>query len=100
MMHDTLESTRVAPVLSVAAALAVTTANAQAVLSIGRTTTQSVSVGSAFSVDVNIGSVSNLHGCQFDLTFNPSVLSAAASSEGSFFGDGRENHALFYSWHQ
>jgi hypothetical protein len=62
-------------------------ANAQATLSIDPTS-QSTSTGTVVTVDVDIANVTNLYGYQFDLTFNPSVLSAVSSSEGSFLTTG------------
>jgi Cohesin domain len=70
-------------------------ANAQAVLSV-EPTSQSVSAGSVFNVDVNVSKVSDLYGYQFDLTFNPNVLSAVSSSEGSFLTTGG-NSTFFIS---
>jgi hypothetical protein len=60
-------------------------ANAQAVISVAPTS-QTVTAGGEFTVDVNISNVSDLYGYQFDLTFNPQVLSAVSSSEGPFLG--------------
>jgi hypothetical protein len=62
-------------------------ANGQAVLSI-EPTSQTVSTGSVFNVDVNIANVSDLYGYQFDLNFNPSFASAVSSTEGSFLSKG------------
>jgi general secretion pathway protein D len=39
-------------------------------------------------VDVDIANVTDLYAYQFDLTFNPSVLSAVSSSEGPFLATG------------
>ena len=60
-----------------------TVANAQAVLSVAPSS-QSVTTGSEFTVDVSISNVSDLYGYQFDLTFNPQFISAVSSSEGPF----------------
>jgi hypothetical protein len=62
-------------------------AHAQAVLSIDPTT-QTTSTGTVVTVDVGIANVSDLYAYQFDLTFNPSVLQAVSSSEGSFLAGG------------
>jgi hypothetical protein len=63
-------------------------ANGQtAILSVDPTT-QTTSAGSVVTVDVDISNVSDLYGYQFDLTFNPSVLRAVSSSEGSFLPSG------------
>jgi Cohesin domain/PEP-CTERM motif len=47
-----------------------------------------VSQGSSLAVDVNIVSVTDLYGFQFDLGFNPSVLMATMVSEGAFLPSG------------
>jgi hypothetical protein len=65
----------------------VSVATAQAILSIDPTT-QTTSTGTVVTVDVGIANVTNLYGYQFDLTFNPSVLQAVSSSEGSFLTSG------------
>ncbi len=63
-------------------------ANGQpAILSVDPTT-QTTSAGSVVTVDVDISNVSDLYGYQFDLTFNPSVLRAVSSSEGSLLPSG------------
>ncbi|HEY2779809.1 MAG TPA: cohesin domain-containing protein [Steroidobacteraceae bacterium] len=48
----------------------------------------SVTAGSEFTVDVNISGAADLYGYQFDLGFNPSVLSTVSVSEGSFLASG------------
>jgi Cohesin domain len=58
-------------------------ANAQAALTVDPSI-QSTSVGGVVTVDVSVSNVSDLYGYQFDLTFNPAILSAVSSSEGSF----------------
>lgn len=62
-------------------------AGAQAILSVDPTT-QTTSTGAIVTVDVNIANVTDLYGYQFDLTFNPSILQAVSSSEGSFLTSG------------
>jgi hypothetical protein len=62
-------------------------ASAQAVLSVDPVS-QTVAPGTDFTVDVNISNVSDLYGYQFDLTFNPNVIAAVSSSEGSFLATG------------
>jgi cohesin domain-containing protein len=47
-----------------------------------------VGVGSAFDLNVNISSVSDLFAFQFDIVFNPEVLSATSVSEGPFLLSG------------
>jgi adhesin HecA-like repeat protein len=44
--------------------------------------------GTTFNVDVNIANVTDLYGYQFDVTFNPDVLAAVGTSEGSFLSQG------------
>ena len=73
--------------VSLAACLLGSAARAQTVLSVDPGS-QTVTAGTDFTVDVNISGVSNLYGYQFDLLFNPSVLSAVSSSEGSFLSKG------------
>jgi hypothetical protein len=56
-----------------------TVANASTVLSVSPSSLM-VSSGSTFTVDVNISGVTDLYGYQFDLSFNPKVLSLARMS--------------------
>ena len=72
---------------AVTACLLGSAAQAQTVLSVDPGS-QTVTAGTDFTVDVNIANVSGLYGYQFDLSFNPSVLSAVSSSEGSFLTKG------------
>jgi Cohesin domain len=51
-------------------------------------TTQTTSTGTVVTVDVDIANVRNLYGYQFDLTFNPRILQAVSSTEGSFLSSG------------
>ena len=44
--------------------------------------------GSIFDVGVNIFGISDLYGFQFDIGFNPSVLSVLSVSEGGFLASG------------
>jgi general secretion pathway protein D len=46
------------------------------------------SVGNAFDVAVDISSVTDLYAYQFEIRFNPAVLSALSVSEGSFLMGG------------
>jgi hypothetical protein len=62
-------------------------ANAQAVLSVDPTT-QTTSTGTVITVDVDVANVTDLYGYQFDLTFNPNILQAVSSSEGSLLSSG------------
>lgn len=48
----------------------------------------SVSAGDTFSLDVFITNVTDLYGYQFDVSFDPGVLSAQAITEGSFLTTG------------
>lgn len=45
--------------------------------------------GDTFGVDIYISGVSNLYGFEFDLGFDPAILSATDISEGSFLASGR-----------
>ena len=45
-------------------------------------------VGSSFDVFVNISSVKDLYAFQFDVGFNPSVISALTVTEGAFLPNG------------
>jgi general secretion pathway protein D len=45
-------------------------------------------VGSSFDVTVNISSVTDLFAFQFDILFDPTILSATAITEGSFLPSG------------
>src|SRR5215469_8962111 len=45
----------------------------------------SVALGNLVSLNVNVASVSDLYAFQFDIGFNPAVLSAAGITEGSLF---------------
>jgi Cohesin domain len=65
----------------------VVSANAQAVLSVDPTT-QTTSTGTVITVDVDVADVTGLYAYQFDLTFNPNVLQAVSSTEGSFLSSG------------
>ena len=76
-----------AAVCSVMAILAGSLANAQAVISIDPTT-ETTSTGTVVTVDVEIANVSDLYGYQLDLTFDPSILRAVSSTEGTFLSSG------------
>lgn len=78
-----------AAALSLAAfGLSASAANGQSATLSVDPTTQTTTSGSVVTVDVSISNVSDLYGYQFDLTFNPSVLRAVSSSEGSFLPSG------------
>jgi len=62
-------------------------ASAVAIVSV-QTPASAPLVGSSFDVLVNIGSVSDLFSYQFDLSFNPAVISATGMSEGPFLATG------------
>ena len=49
---------------------------------------QTVSVGQIFSVDIDISNVADLYAFQFDLTFNPDLLSAVGITEGPLLPSG------------
>lgn len=46
--------------------------------------TQNVTLGQAFSVDISISGVSDLYAFQFDLGFDPSIFSGDSITEGTF----------------
>jgi general secretion pathway protein D len=46
--------------------------------------TSNVMPGASFAIAINVSGVTNLSAFQFDLTFNPNVLSATSVVEGSF----------------
>jgi len=78
---------QLAAALGVTAILIGSLANAQADITIDPTT-QTTSTGTVVTVDVDITNVTNLYGYQFDLTFNPSILQAVSSTEGTFLPSG------------
>ena len=47
-----------------------------------------VSLGSNFTLDINIANVTDLYAFQFDIGFGPSVLQATSVVEGSFLPSG------------
>jgi Cohesin domain/PEP-CTERM motif len=47
-----------------------------------------VSLGSSFFLDINIADVSDLFGFQFDLFYDPAMLTATDIVNGGFFADG------------
>ena len=50
--------------------------------------TTSTSIGSTIDVNVQIADGADLYAYQFDLTFNPAILSASTMSEASFLAGG------------
>jgi hypothetical protein len=62
-------------------------ADATAIVSVD-TGTPTVSVGTSMVVNVDITAVSDLYGFQFDLGFNPTVLSVGVSNEGTLLPGG------------
>lgn len=60
---------------------------AVAVLSLQPSTT-TILVGNSLSVSANISTVVDLFGYQFDIQYNPSVLSATGVTEGPFLSSG------------
>jgi hypothetical protein len=50
--------------------------------------TTTPTVGGSFNVLVNISAVTDLYGYQFDIQYNPSILSAASVTEGPFLAAG------------
>ena len=57
-------------------------------VTLGVVSPATVSQGNTFAVAVNISGVANLYDYQFDLRFNPSVLSATGVTEGAFLSSG------------
>jgi general secretion pathway protein D len=57
---------------------------ADPVLSVVPASVSNVNVGSTISYDINISNVTDLYAFQFDLTFNPAIVSAVSIAEGSF----------------
>jgi general secretion pathway protein D len=57
---------------------------ADPVLSVVPVSSSSVNVGSTISYDINISNVTDLFAFQFDVTFNPAIVSAISIAEGSF----------------
>lgn len=51
-------------------------------------TSSLATVGDTVNVNVNASDVTDLYAFQFDLAFNPAVLSASAVTEGGFLGNG------------
>jgi general secretion pathway protein D len=47
-----------------------------------------ITQGQSFSVDIRVSGVSDLYGFEFDLGFNPSILSATSIIEGAFLALG------------
>lgn len=47
-----------------------------------------VTVGQSFSLDIQIDGVADLYGFQFDLGFDPTILSATSITEGAFLALG------------
>jgi Cohesin domain len=76
-----------AAALGVMAIVTGSLANAQADISIDPTS-QTTSTGTVVTVDVDITNVTTLYGYQFDLTFNPGILQAMSSTEGTFLPSG------------
>ena len=71
-------------VLFVLIVLAVLPARADSILSI-QPSLSTPNVGSVFDVFVNISNASDLYAFQFDISFDPTILSAMSVTEGSLF---------------
>src|SRR5271157_1101426 len=56
----------------------------------------SVSLGSNFTLDINIANVTDLYAFQFDIGFGPSVLQAMGVLEGPFLATGGCNCTSFF----
>jgi hypothetical protein len=78
---------RIGLLLGVMLSLSATYAFAAPILSI-EPSSQQVQSGQSFSLDVLISNVADLYAFQFDLAFNPLVLSATGVAEGSFLPSG------------
>lgn len=50
--------------------------------------TSTVNQGDSFSLDINISDVTDLYGYQFDLLYDPTILTANAITEGTFLAGG------------
>ncbi len=61
-------------------------ANSTTIVSVEAPST--ASVGDLVTADVDVQGITDLYAFQFDLNFNPSVLSAASETEGSFLPGG------------
>jgi hypothetical protein len=61
---------------------------ADPVLSVVPASGSNVNVGTTISYDINISNVTDLFAFQFDLTFNPTIVSAVSIAEGSFLSSG------------
>jgi general secretion pathway protein D len=60
---------------------------AAAVVSV-QPSTLTVTTGQTFSLAVDVTGITDLYGYQFDLYFNPAILSAVSVSEGTFLASG------------
>ena len=49
---------------------------------------QTVSLGQSVSIDVNVADIADLFAFQFDVFFDPAILSAASVVEGALFSGG------------
>jgi len=65
----------------------ISVANAQAVPGFDPST-QTTSTRTAVAVDVDVANVTDVYGYQFDLNYNPNVLQAMSSTEGSLLTNG------------
>jgi hypothetical protein len=71
-------------ILACAFSAAARPANATAILSI-EPSIDVVQVGDTFTLNVDIASISDLYGYQFDIVYDPTILAADAVTAGSFF---------------
>lgn len=55
----------------------------------------SVAVGDSISLSITIEEVADLAGWEFDIGFNPAVLSAVSVNEGDFLNEGKAGNTLF-----
>lgn len=66
---------------------AVATATASSVISV-QPSTLSVTTGQIFSLDIDVNTIADLYAWQFDVNFDPLVLSALSVNEGAFLAQG------------
>lgn len=58
--------------------------------------TQNVNVGAQASLAINVTSVSNLYGFQFNIRYDPSILSFVSLTEGTFIGTASQTYWVDY----
>jgi adhesin HecA-like repeat protein len=73
--------------LATAACLAPLAAQASTIVAI-TTSAPTVAAGGSFTLDVDVTGAADLYGFQFDLSFDPTAVSAGAASEGALLPSG------------